>query len=298
MNKITRCLLLSLGMSLAVSAQASIPGVQNDGLSLPDLQGMYYHKGALLADDEMGNKRTNAMRDAAMAVGAQHAYVETMNQLRLKLNSEAEVWDNLFPFKDLMRVATTGEQSLYFLPAVIHESSNVTSHSDDNRRIEVSEGYMEIIKPERLVTNAPDWREYLLIDMAVDVSKPVAALLPKTPAEQALWADSVAEGWQAGALQANAEMVARMRNLGSDFIGMVRYLRIAEQQMLSPAFVSSQHRGKVNQGSSMHLNQRTFAITAPATFQGDDRKWIPLDLDPRAGFRTPDERDAINRGNR
>lgn len=271
------------------------PGVQHNNSSLSELQSMTYIKGMSLAgDDDIANKRMQSMREAALSVGAQNGYVSEMNKLRTEINREANYFDGLFAFKDLMRIATPGEKSLYFLPAVIHESGEVTASSTDNKRIEVSGQYYEIIKRERLVTTPPDWREYLLIDIPVDVSKPVGALLPKTAEEQAMWSDWTSEGWETGVLQANAEMTARARNLGSDFTGMVKYLRLVEEGKINPSYVASQYRGSVNQGNSMHLNRRTFAITSGASFSGKVDKWIPLNLDPRNGYRTPDEINKIN----
>lgn len=293
-------LAIAIGLMIgSTSAFAEmVPGVQSGGMSLQELQGLHYSPGmAMAGDDDMANKRLKAMHDAAMAFGAQHAYVKTMNDLRMGWNAEAKSLDNLWVFKDLMRLATPGEKSLYFLPPVVIESDDVTTHSDDNNRILVSGKYYQILKKSRLVTNPPDWREYLMIDLPVDVSKPVGALLPKTPAEQQQWSDWAAEGWEAGILQANAEMAARVRNLGTDFVGMAKYLRLVKSGSMTPSYVASQYRNRVNQGSSMHLNQRAFAITAPAAFNGNENDWVPLNLDPRAGYRTPDEVRAINNGN-
>jgi defect-in-organelle-trafficking protein DotC len=293
-------LLLALAVGMAVSAANAdelTPGVQYDNSSLQELQTLHYYKDMPLAgDDDIANKRHESMREAAMAVGAQNGYVSEMNKLRKQLNAEAKVWDMQFPFKDLMRMATPGEKSLYFLPPVIHESNDVTAHSDDNNRIKVSGKYYDIVKKERLVTAPPDWREYLLIDIPVDVSKPVGALLPKTPQEQQIWSDWISDGWESGILQANAEMTSRIRNLGSDINGIILYLRLVKDHKIEPSYVASQYLGRVNGGDSMHLNQRTFAITAPASFNGNEKQWIPLDLDPRGSYRTPDEVKAINEG--
>lgn len=290
-------LIVAIGMALGcqVAFAGVTPGVQYDGMSLQELESMSAYKGMTMAgDDDMANKRMKSMREAALSVGAQHGYIYSMNKLRKELDAEANTWDNLFAFKDLMRLSTPGEKSLYFLPAVIQESKEVTEANTDHSRILVSGTYYQILKKERLVTNPPDWREYLLIDLPVDASKPVGALLPKTPQEQDLWAEWVAEGWEAGILQSNAEMTARIRNLGSDYLGMIKYLTLVEEGKVVPSFVASQYRNKVNQGSSLHVNQRTFAITAPAEFNDRTNAWVPLDLDPRAGYRSPEEVRAIN----
>ncbi len=290
-------LAIAIGLMISSSSYATTLGVQHDGMSLHELQRLHHQKGmSLTGGDDLFTKRQKSMREAALAVGAQHGYIDTMNKLRIDLNKEADVWDDLFAFKDLMRFATPGEKSLYFLPAVVQESNDVTSVADDKSRLEISGKYYEIVKRERLVTSPPDWREYLLIDLPVDASKPVGALLPKTADEQSLWTDWVAEGWEAGVLQASAEMTARIRNLGADFIGMIKYVSLVETNKITPTFVASQYRNNINQRSSLHLNQRTFAITSPAEFNGNEKVWTPLDLDPRGGFRTPDEINEINEG--
>lgn len=287
-----------MALSVAcVSAQAQTGlGVQHNSSSLNELQSMQYKKGMSLSGeaDDLADKRMKSMREAAISVGAQNGYVAEMNNLRAKLNAESKTFDDLLPFKDLMRIAAPGEKSLYFLPPVIHESEEVTATGAGHRMVEVSGKYYQFVKKERLVTSPPDWREYLLIDIPVDVSKPVGALLPKTSAEQALWSDWVSEGWETGVLQASAEMTARVRNLGSDFIGMVKYLRFVKEGKITPSYVASQYRNVVSDGNSMHLNRRTFAITSGASFSGNEDKWTPLNLDPRQGYRTPDEKRKIN----
>jgi defect-in-organelle-trafficking protein DotC len=292
-------LIVALGLLISSQAAHALTfGVQDGAVPLNELQSMHYTKGMALAagHDDLTNKRLESMREAALVVGAQHGYVHSMNVLRKEIDAKADVWDDLFAFKDLMRIATPGESSLYFLPGVVHESAEVTSHSEGNDRIEVSGKYYEIVKKERLVTNPPDWREYLLIDIPADISKPVGALLPKTASEQQLWSDWISEGWEAGVLQAHAEMTARQRQLGSDFIGMVRFVRLVEQGDLKSSFVASQTRDRLTRGKSMHVNQRTFAITSQARFSNDHNDWVPLDLDPRAGYRSPDEVREINQG--
>lgn len=273
-------------------------GPQAGGDSLKNLQSMHFEPGVnLIADDDIANKRFNAMRDAAMAIGAQHAYVQTMNGFKEDILKESQVFDSIFAFKDIMRMATVGEQSLYYLPPVIQESMDVTASSDEFDQIVVSGQYYQILKKERLVTNPPDWREYLLIELPVELSKPSPALLPRTPEEQKVWAANIEKGWEAGILQASEEMSARSRNMGSDFIGMVKYLRLVEEKKVRPSFVAGQYRGKQAEGTSMHLNQRSFAITESAHFNGKESQWLPMSLDTREGLRTPAEIDAINNGN-
>ncbi|MBB4861409.1 defect-in-organelle-trafficking protein DotC [Pseudomonas nitritireducens] len=285
------------GASLPAFA-APTPGVQDGVSPLKDLQKMHYVTGmSLSGDDDLANKRSRSMRDAALSVGAQHGYVATMNELRKQLDAESDTWEALFPFKDVMRIASKGDKSLFYLPPVIIKTEGLTSTDENHKVIKISNTYYEIYKEERVVLNAPDWREYLLIDIPVDLSKPVGALLPKTPAEQQLWSDSVAEGWQAGVNMANEEMTARVRNLGTDFTGMVRYLQLVEGTgQMTPTFLAEQTINRVKSKNGMHIGQTTIAITAPATFNDNVGGWVPLDLDPRDGYRSAEERAAINRG--
>ncbi|MHD0644547.1 type IV secretory system conjugative DNA transfer family protein [Pseudomonas aeruginosa] len=294
-------LVLAIGL-LSISSiafAAKTPGVQDNGLPLKELQSMHYYEGmSLLGDDDIKNKRKKSMRDAALAVGAQHGYVAAMNELRKQIAAESDTWDELYSFKNLMRIATPGQKSLFYLPPVIVKLEGVTASSPDHMVIKVSDVYYEKYKEERLVQAAPDWKEYLLIDMPVDVSKPVGALLPKTPEEQQLWSDSVAEGWQAGVSQANAVMSSRVQNLKTDYNGMLLYLQLVEGNsgQIRPTYVATETMNRVKGRNSMHLGQKTFAITALSDFNDNVNKWVPLDLDPREGYRTQAELNAQIRG--
>ncbi len=297
LKPIAKVICLTL-LSCSAASYASV-SPQNGAESLKSLQSMYFQPGAsLLADDDIANKRFNAMREAGMAVGAQHAYVQTMNEFKRQLLAESQAYDELFAFKDIMRIAAEGEQSLYYLPPVIQESKDVTASSEDFDQIVVSGQYYQILKRERLVTAPPDWREYLLIELPVELSKPSPALLPRTPEEQKVWSEMIEKGWAAGILQASEEMSARVRNMGADFIGMVKYLRLVEEKKIRPSFVAAQYRGKQNEGNSMHLNQRSFAITDNAHFNGREQEWLPMNLDTRGTLRTQKEADEVNRASR
>lgn len=295
-------MLKSIALAVALSAASlgavasTTPGTQADGLSLSELQQMKFTTGmALGTENDLANKRLKSMRDAGLAVGAQNGYIATMNELREQINAEAGTWDALMPFKDIMRIASRGEKSNYYLPPVVFETDGVTAVSEDHRTIKVSDKYYVVYKEERLVTTPPDWREYLLIDIPVEASRPVGALLPKTSDEQQIWSDAVAEGWSAGILQANAEMTSRARALGTDIVGMVKYLQLRESNVMTSTYIASDRQGLVIGGGDMHIDQKTFSITDRAGFQSRTQAWIPMSLDPREGFRSKEELDLIKR---
>jgi defect-in-organelle-trafficking protein DotC len=242
--------------------------------------------------DEMKAKnqdRARAMREAAIGVGAQHAYVTQMKVLKDFITKEQTSLDSLFDFATIMRLSGDKISGMYLLPPVVEEVKDAQAISDGGDEFRVSKTVYRIKQKERLVMAAPNWREYLIWDLDADLSKPHDLLLPKTPDEQALWSQWVAEGWKAGILQAEEEMKRRIRNLGSDYTGMVIYTRLAVEGKVSEARVRAQHRSVVGGGDLMRESDSIYRLSAPASLNPNSKDWKPIMTDPRGSLRTPDE---------
>lgn len=275
----------SLAVMVGGSAHAEDQPVEN----LSQLQNMNQVSSKL---DEMKSKnqdRVRAMREAAIGVGAQHGYVTQMKVLKDYINTLESSMDATFDFTTLMRLSGDKISGMYLLPAVIEEVKNAQVVSDDGSEFRSSGTVYRIKQKERLVMAAPNWREYLVWDLDADLSRPHDLLLPKTPDEQALWSQWVAEGWKAGVIQAEQEMVSRVRNLGSDFSGMVRYTRLVVLGKASEAHVKAQHRSVVGGGDLMRESDSIYRLTSPASLNPDSKDWKPIITDPRESLRVPGE---------
>lgn len=249
----------------------------------------------LLRGKAAGGLRNKAMRDAALATAAQRGYAFRMGELRDQIVRRTEELDRLFDFNTLMRVASEGSNHQYLLPPVIQEAKEIVTSSNQSDYMRVSGRVFKIKKPERLVTAAPGWREYLLDELPVAFSVPYEVLLPKTEEERREWERACDEGWQSGVAQANDEMRYRVAQLGGDFSGMLRYVRLGLEGKVSEPVVASAHTNVVGNGREMREDETTYRITRNAALDADMKKWPARGMDNRDSLRYPDE--AVYRQN-
>lgn len=293
MNHVIKTVIATLAMSTAFSAFAA----QTTGMSLGELKSKSYISkkisSSLKGGDETGI-RLNAMREAAMSTGAQHGYLSRINQLKNQLNSISSNLDDIYDFSVLMRLASGDDTSLYFLPPVIHESKNIISVTDDEKKIRISGKMYEITKPERLVTLAPNWRQYLVYDTDIEVSEPHPALLPKNKKEQEHWALSAEEGWKAGTAQAEREMIYRIRQLGGDFVGMTRYMTLLAEGKVSKSMIVKSTEDVTGGGNQMREDEQIFQLTNPVKLNPNNKSWKAISSDTRGSLRQPSEIESFH----
>ena len=295
--------LASRAISAAVFCWSSLAAATNpDVYDLMSLQGLSYGdaKGGdaqyIAPSSDEGqqqeaaqrNLRLAAMKESAISLGAQHGYVSRLDGHKAYFETHPEIFD-IFDFDLIMRLAAPGDEEMYLLPPVIQRLDNVSAVSESATRVRIS-GLVHVIKrPARLVLNPPDWRQYLIWDEEVAVQQPSKALLPKTAEEQAMWSRWVAEGWKWGVLTADDEMRFRIRRLGEDFNGMVRYMTLAFQGKVKRPFIASQHTPVVGGGTEMRENESVYEISIPAQLHPQASDWDPIFGDGRQSLRYPSE---------
>ena len=295
-----RTLLAALGLVaplLAVAAEDVYDLGSLQSLSYSDASGPDAH--FVSPTDEEGaesesvqrNLRLAAMKESAISLGAQHGYVTRLGQHKDYFETHEDLF-KIFDFDLVMRLASPGDEEMFLLPPVIQRLDNVSAVSESATRVRIS-GLVHVIKrPARLVLNPPDWRQYLIWDEEVAVNQPSKALLPKNEQEQAMWADWVAEGWKWGVVTADDEMRYRIRRLGEDFNGMVRYMTLAFQGKVKRPYIASQHTPVVGGGTEMRENESVYEISIPASLQPNTSEWDPIFGDDRQSLRYPSESGA------
>lgn len=243
----------------------------------------------MIRGQQGGNIRNAAMRDAALATASQRGYAQRMSELREQVIRRSIELDRLFDFNTLMRVASEGSNHQYLLPPVIQEAKEIVTSSGARDYMRVSGRVFKIQKPERLVTAPPTWREYLLDELPVSFSVPFDVLLPKTQADRLEWERAIEEGWHSGVAQANDEMRYRVAQLGGDFVGMLRYVRLGLEGKVSEPVVASAHANVIGNGVEMREDETTYRITRAAELDTNMAKWPARILDNRDSLRYPDE---------
>jgi defect-in-organelle-trafficking protein DotC len=270
--------LIPVGMSTAYAA---------DNLSLQHLQTLKYEESARSGGDKDGKNdfRAKAMKEAALAVGAQNGYIEHLSYLKNEIINKEDNMDDIYDFSLIMKLASGKLDEMHLLPPVIRKSEKIVNVSADASRIKISGELYEIVKPARLVSIAPNWRQYLIYDQAVSASRPSKILLPRDSSEEKNWKEWVREGWQAGILQAEIEMTFRSRKLGQDFKGMVKYVQLLTDGKVLKPIVSSSRQNVIGGDSKMIVDQQIIQLAMPARLNANANDWEPLFMDTRESLR-------------
>lgn len=281
-------------IALIIAASFALP-FGASAKSLLELQGMQFDedKTAMAGVNIEGKEelRQQAQRDAALTVGAQHGYKAMIEFLKDEVIKHEEEMDDLFDFNTLMKLTSDGYNELYLLPPVITEVEDVISLSADARTLELAGKVVEIVKPERLVTSAPNWRQYLIFDRDVEVPEVPNVLLPKNPLEKEKWKEWVLKGWNSGIDQADREFERRVHKLGRDFKGMQTYLRLTQQSRASKPIISSSYTEVKGTGSKVYEQSRLIQLAKPVELNTNANDWNTFILDNRGSFRTPLEKE-------
>ncbi|MEZ9709233.1 type IV secretory system conjugative DNA transfer family protein [Vibrio breoganii] len=234
--------------------------------------------------------RAKAQRDAALRIGAQYGYMYKLDALKATINQSSDALDTIFDFNRLMKLTVQGQKQLYLLPPVILETRDGVQLSPDSRQLSKYDTTWEILKPERLVITAPNWRQYLVYDRSIDIAPAPNALLPKNSLESQKWKQWVTQGWESGIKQAEREMTRRANRLGVDFIGMVKYKRLINNDKMHEPIVASTQREVVKVDNKMHENERVITLSRGAVFNADAQDWKALIMDNRGSYRYPTEK--------
>jgi len=278
---------LKLLMPIVLILNAS--AVFADGYSLADIQDMSRGEDLPVVNgvknSSIFDAKQSAFKNAAYSLGAQNGYLSRIKEIKKQINQSEHSLDAIFDFSMLMKLSSNHEGSLYFLPPVISETHDHLTVSENSTRIHAAGKVFTVIKQGRLTSRAPNWREYLIFDEDILIKQPHNSLLPDTSAEKIMWKKWSSEAWLAGNIQADREMTYRVRSLGQDFGGMIKYLELLSRGMIDAPIISTLYRNaRVGEGS-MILNEKVYKISGEMQFVDDGYKWKPLISDSRGGYR-------------
>lgn len=211
--------------------------------------------------------RLDALREAAVGVGARGGLVNQTKVVNRALDRIARNLDAIYDFTPLMIKGRV-------IPPVLTITKDVYTQGDATNLRLAGRSYKIEAQP-RFSSRPPQWREYIYIDYG-EAKLPSATLLPRSPEEQEVWRKAVNEGWQQGVEQANLIFNTNVNRLNRDYVGMVRYHVLAMKRMVTLPVVAEQNMPLNTSGNSMSVDETLLRITALPEFNADMRDWSPL----------------------
>lgn len=219
------------------------------------------------ASNPASGMRGKAQKQAAETLGLQTGAAWRYKQIDKLLKSRAALLSQTYDFKHLLM--DDGK----VLPPVIVEADGSFSVQNDSEAVATQRTY-KIVKPARIVGGAPSWRDYLYKDYppAKQVNQ---AILPKNGAESRRWRKYVRKGWKEGVAQANRVFRIALSRLTRDYLGMLRFKRLAMANVVSAPMLAAGKVGIVVGHHRLQVGQKVFRLTVPAHFNGAG-KWSPV----------------------
>jgi len=213
--------------------------------------------------------RLPAMQEAATAYGAQAGLAFGTRAINKTLQTRAAELSKTY---DFTRVMLQGPNNVMVVPPVISEAQDAWEVSDAGQTVRIADKVYEIVENEEFTAVAPVWQSYLIMDFK-EAEMPPSMLLPKDDSEQAQWKNWVAEGWKKGEEQAEATLQANLDRLNRDFTGMVRYKKLAEENLVNKPQIAGADLGTTGTGQDMRQNDRAVKIMQPASLNVGSREW-------------------------
>ena len=243
--------------------------------TLGELQQLKYNENVALFGQEMEFERLDirldALREAAMSLGARSGLATRTKEIRQILDQRSAYMERVFDFRQLLIQAPSG---LLIEPPVVNESFDNMSIESSGQVAAVTDRILNINRNAKIVSTSRNWRNYLERDWG-EVQLPPAILFPKTEDERREWVTLVSKGWKEGIDQADAIFQSDLNRLVSDFNGMVRYRILLTQGIITPPFALEINRGVTGGGHEMRVGDRAVQITGPSQLQPDAFEWKP-----------------------
>lgn len=259
-----------------------------DMMSLEALQNLndsYYEQQAKADQMQMGT-RLDALREAAIGVGARGGLVHQTKIINQALDELKRKLDTIYDFAPLMIVGRV-------IPPVLTETRDVYTQGD-GANLRLAGRTYKVEAQARFSSRPPNWRDYLYMSYSDD-PMPSRILLPHNQDEQEIWKKAVVDGWAKGVHQANEIFTINLNRLNRDYIGMTRYRILALKRMVTMPVVAEQSMPINASGNTMSLDETLLRITALPSFNSDMRDWMPLSGEaghkPVAMTKSPNGKD-------
>ena len=177
-------------------------------------------------------KRSSAMRVAAIGYGARAGLARRGWEINRMLERHVAQLSRIFRFRDLL----LEKGGFSVMPPVAVETRRAFRLGRDGARAASARRVVRILEAERLVSAPPDWRDYLMRGWA-KAEPPVSVLFPRDAGERRSWSRWVAEGWRRGVALADDIFAADLDRLGRDFEGIVLWRRLNLAKMATAPVV-------------------------------------------------------------
>lgn len=214
--------------------------------------------------------RASALREAAQSYGSQRGYDRRAWEILGRLEARSSDLSQVYDFN---RVASSAPvKAGVIIPPVVSRSFDAFTVDAEGREASIADEYLTIIRPGKIASHAPTWRDYLIFS-APTPKEPARSLLPSGPSEMTYFKEEFAKGFEAGIKLADAEFESRLARLKQDYQGMLQYRRLVAIGAMDKMVLADADFGVTESGNEMRIGSSTVKIVNDAEFQSDPTRW-------------------------
>ena len=217
-------------------------------------------------------KRHSAMRLTALGFGARAGLARRSWEIGVMLERLSAQLSAIYRFGDLMLT----EQGFTVLPPVLAETRQAFRLGLGQDRAASARLVLRIVEPERIVSAAPHWRDYLVRSWRKP-APPAAVLFPRTGPETTLWRQWLAEGWAHGTALGDDIFAADLDRLNRTFEGVVLWHRLHLVEMVSAPGVTTAYTAAAGHERLLRIGETSVRLDRRAAFNLDTRAWRVTD---------------------
>lgn len=224
-----------------------------------------------ILDDINGGFRGEQIYNEALIYGINSGLYNKTHHYKKIFESEdfQRELDQIFVFRNLL--LSNGK----IQPAIILESEDIFIKENNLTTREIKQSY-KIMEQAKVVSSPKDWRNYIMPVLHVEKpDTPHELLLPRTKEERKEWEKGIKDGWEQGEEMAYDNLKLKIRKLGNDFLGMIRYHLMLQQNIVStpityetPISVSSSSNGE-----SLNIGETIFEVKILPEFNSNAGTW-------------------------
>ena len=215
-------------------------------------------------------KRASAVRLAALGFGARAGLARRTWEIGAMLDRHGPRLSAIYRFGDLV----LRENGFTVLPPVVAETRRAFRLEPAGTRGASALRVLRILEPARLVSAAPDWRDWLERSW-LPAEPPASVLFPRDDREHARWRRLLAEGWARGVALADDIFAADLDRLNRTLEGVVLWHRLSRGGMLTAPGIEVEWAGVSGHERLMRIGAASAKIARPARFELDAGRWAP-----------------------
>ena len=213
-------------------------------------------------------KRASAVRLAALGFGARAGLARRSWEIAAMLDRHGPKLSAIYRFGDLV----LREGGFTVLPPVLAETRRAFRLEAAGSRAASARRVLRILEPARLVSAAPEWRDWLRREWRA-AEPPAGVLFPRDDEEDRRWRRLLAEGWARGRALADDIFAGDLDRLNRTFEGIVLWHRLHGTARVTAPRIEIERAGVSGHESLMRIGTATARIARPARFELDAGRW-------------------------